>query len=80
MGMDLEIGEILVAQQSALAGKSVETSRIRQDSGAIVLAIKRTNGMRFNPSSEDHIDSGDCLIAMGQPAQLRQLEKMAAGS
>ncbi len=80
MGMDLEIGEILVAPHSVMAGKTVESAQIRQESGAIVLAIKRTKGMRFNPASEDRIDSGDCLIAMGQPAQLRQLEKMAAGS
>jgi K+/H+ antiporter YhaU regulatory subunit KhtT len=34
--------------------------------------------MHFNPSPEDRIEPGDCLIAMGQPAQLRQLEKAAA--
>jgi voltage-gated potassium channel len=77
LGMDLEIGEILVAADSTLAGKTVEASRIRQNSGAIVLAIKRAQGMRFNPASEDRIDAGDCLIAMGQPLQLRQLEQMA---
>ena len=78
MGMDLEIGEIMVAPESAMAGKTVETSHIRQHSGAIVLAIKRPKGMRFNPSSDDRIDAGDFLIAMGQPAQLRQLEKLAS--
>jgi K+/H+ antiporter YhaU regulatory subunit KhtT len=36
--------------------------------------------MHFNPSPEDVIEPGDCLIAMGQPAQLRQLEQAAAVS
>jgi voltage-gated potassium channel len=78
LGIDLEIGEICVGHDSAFAGKTIETSRIRQDRGVIVLAIKREQGMRFNPSPEDRIETGDYLIAMGEPSQLRQLEQMAA--
>jgi voltage-gated potassium channel len=78
LGIDLEIEEILVGQGSAFSGKTIETSRIRQESGVIVLAIKRAEGMHFNPSPEDRIAPGDYLIAMGEPAQLRQLEQMAA--
>ena len=78
LGMDLEIGEICVGQDSAFAGKTIEGSRIRQDRGVIILAIKRELGMRFNPSPDDRIEPGDYLIAMGEPSQLRQLEQMAA--
>jgi len=80
LGMDLEIGEVTVNEGSALSGKTIEASRIRQNAGVIVLAIKRSQGMQFNPASEDKIGAGDCLIAMGQPAQLRQLEAMAGAS
>jgi len=78
LGMDLEIGEISVPDHSWFAGKTIESSRIRQDRGVIILAIKRERGMRFNPSPEDPIEPGDYLIAMGAPGQLRQLERMAA--
>ena len=78
LGMDLEIGEISVPGHSSFAGKTIESSRIRQDRGVIILAIKREQGMRFNPSPEDRIEPGDYLIAMGEPGQLRQLEQMAA--
>jgi voltage-gated potassium channel len=78
LGMDLEIGEICVSQDSNFAGKTIETSRLRQERGVIVLAIKRAQGMRFNPSPDDRIEPGDYLIAMGEPAQLRQVEQMAA--
>ena len=78
LGMDLEIGEVCVGRDSSFAGKTIETSRIRQDRGVIILAIKRQQGMRFNPSPEDRIEPGDFLIAMGEPSQLRQLEQMAA--
>jgi voltage-gated potassium channel len=77
LGMDLEIGEIQVGQDSPFAGKTIETSRIRQERGVIVLAIKREQGMHFNPSGDDPINAGDCLIAMGEPSQLRQLQETA---
>jgi len=77
LGMDLEIGEIQVPAKSEFAGKTVGNSGIRQERGVIILAIKREQGMRFNPSPEDVIQPGDCLIAMGQPSQLRQLEQAA---
>ena len=76
--MDLEISEVFVANSSTVAGKTIETSRIRQDCGAVILAIKRKQKMDFNPSPEDRIEAGDYLIAMGESSQLRQLERMAA--
>jgi uncharacterized protein with PhoU and TrkA domain len=35
--------------------------------------------MRFNSAPDERIEPEDCLIAMGEPSQLRQLEQ-AAGS
>jgi len=78
LGMDLEIGQVAIAPRSPFAGMTIESSRIRQDRGVIVLAIKRESGMRFNPAPDDRIESGDFLIAMGEPQQLRELEQMAA--
>jgi len=80
LGMDLEIGEIQVTSHSIFAGKTIESSRIRQDRGVIILAIKRQEGMRFNPAPDERIQADDFLIAMGEPAQLRQLEQTAASS
>ncbi|HUO17494.1 MAG TPA: potassium channel protein [Verrucomicrobiae bacterium] len=80
LGMDLEIGEIHIGPASTFAGKTLESSRIRQERGVIVLAIKRREGMRFNPAPDERIEADDCLIAMGEPAQLRQLEQVATAS
>ena len=80
LGMDLEIGEVHITPGSMFAGKTLETSRIRQERGVIVLAIKRRDGMRFNPAPDERIEPDDCLIAMGEPTQLRQLEQTASPS
>jgi voltage-gated potassium channel len=78
LGIDLEIEEIQVREGSVFSGKTVESSRIRQELGVIILAIKREQGMHFNPAPEDRIEVGEYLIAMGEPSQLRQLAEMAA--
>jgi voltage-gated potassium channel len=78
LGVDLEIGEVLVGANSEFSDKTVGGSRIRQERGVIILAIKRGQEMQFNPSPDDLIKPGDCLIAMGQPAQLRELEQAAS--
>ena len=78
-GMDLEIGEIAAGAASSVAGKTIEGSRVREDSGVSILAIKCSQGMRF-PWSEDRIDPGDFLIAMGRPARFLCLEQMASPS
>jgi len=76
--LDLEIEEVHVETGSNFAGKTIEGSRIRQEMGVIVLAIKRAGaGMRFNPAPEDRIEAGDYLIAMGEPESLRRLEDTA---
>jgi len=77
LGLDLEIGEVFVGSDSPFAGKTIEGSRIRQERGLIVLAIKKEKGMQFNPAPDDRIEPGDYLIAMGEPAQLRRLEQTA---
>jgi len=77
LGMDLEIGEVAITARSPFAGKTIENSRIRQDRGLIILAIKRDEGMHFNPAPDDRIETGDFLIAMGEPQQLRELEQTA---
>ncbi len=76
--LGLEIEEIRIQPSSPFAGKTVSGSKIRQDLGIIVLAIKHANEpMHYNPTSHDPIEAGDYLIVMGQPQQLRRMEEIA---
>ncbi len=76
--LDLELAEVKVAPGSPYAGKTLAGSQIRQTMNVIVLAIKKTEGMHFNPEPDDKIEVGDCLIAMGEPSGLRKLEQRAS--
>jgi len=75
----LEIEEVQVKPGSRFAGQTIEGSRIRQEMGVIVLAIKGEDShMRFNPAPDELIHAGDHLIAMGEPGGLRRLEDTAS--
>jgi voltage-gated potassium channel len=77
LGMDLEIGEIPIASSSVFAGATIESSRLPQDRGVIILAIKRHAGMRFDPAPDEPIEPEDCQIAMGEPSPLREPQPTA---
>jgi voltage-gated potassium channel len=76
----LEIEEVKVGKGARFVGMTLEESRIRQELGVIVLAIKGEHtAMRFNPPPDETIHEGDHLIAMGDPDGLRKLEDSALG-
>jgi len=74
--MDLVLAEVRVSAKSPFAGKTLAGSQIRQTMNVIVLAIKKAEGMHFNPEPDDRIEAGDYLIAMGEPSGLRKLEQL----
>jgi len=79
--VDLEIEEVQVASSSTLAGVSIGDSRIHQQLGVIVLAIKREGqAMKFNPAAGDRIEPNDFLLAIGESKSLRRLEETAAAA
>jgi voltage-gated potassium channel len=79
--LDIEIGEVRVAEKSRLAGRQLGESQIPQQAGVIVLAVKNAAGkMVFNPPAECVIGAGDCLIAIGGDDQMKRLEGLANSS
>jgi voltage-gated potassium channel len=77
-GLDLQIEEVRVENQSKLAGTSIAEAEIRSRLGIIILAIRRQNGrLEFNPGPDHAIAAGDFLIAMGDSRKLKELESLA---
>jgi len=78
--LDLQIEEVEIAPASGLAGASLIDSRIRQNLGIIIVAIKKSGGrMVFNPESDVVLEAGDILITLGKRDQLDRLEALARG-
>jgi voltage-gated potassium channel len=77
--LDLQIEETLIQDGSKLAGATLHSSRLRQDLGVIVVAIKRANGhLDANPSGAAVMEAGDTLIALGARQNLDQVEILAS--
>jgi voltage-gated potassium channel len=76
--LELQIEETLIGAGSPLAGSAVGDSRLRQDLGVIVVAIKKQGGkMVYTPTPDVKIEAGDTLIALGRRDQLDRLEARA---
>jgi voltage-gated potassium channel len=77
-GQDLGIDEVCVTEKSKLIGSALEHNEVRRRLGVIVLAIRRKQGgLEFNPGPEQTVNAGDCLIALGDPKDLKKLESLA---
>ena len=78
-GPDLSIEEIEVTSGCGKAGRSIRDLRIRHETGALVIAVRKPDG-RFDatPSPDTGLEVGDVVIAVGTVAELRLLEDMFA--
>ncbi len=73
----LYMEEFLVDADCPYAGQSLREARLRLQSGALVLAIRRSDGSLIaGPTGDTILQPGDLLICMGTPEQLRELNQL----
>ncbi len=74
---EIQMEEIPMSPSSDLVDVMLKDSGIRQNFNLIIIAIKKKDGeMIFNPSFDATIKGGDTVIAVGEPENLRKLEKI----
>ena len=75
----LQIEEVKIRVGSRYAGRTLAESRIRQDFGVIIVAVRKAAGeMRFNPPGDAVLEGGDLLITLGPRDRLDRLEEQAS--
>jgi voltage-gated potassium channel len=78
-GPDLQLAEIEVRRTCAAAGKTIRDLRIRHETGAIVIALRKSDGsFDTTPEPDTPIEVGDVLIGVGSPDEIRALEDLFA--
>lgn len=72
LGLIMEEAE--VGHSSGLIGKNLIESRLRQDFGVIIVAIKKAaSGMIFNPAPAETLEAGDVIVVIGQTPDLKRM-------
>lgn len=75
LGLMMEEGR--VGSRSNLIGKNLIDSRLRQDFGVIIVAIKRASGeMIFNPMPSETLDEGDVIVVIGKKKDLMRMSEI----
>jgi len=66
--------EAKVGLNSSFIGKNLIDSRLRQDFGVIIVAIKKMTGeMVFNPMPSEKLEAGDVIVVIGKKEDLKRM-------
>jgi len=78
-GADLQYEEIVVTEACGQAGRSIRDLRIRHETGAVIVALRKQDGtFDTTPDPDAVFDVGDVMIAAGSADELRKLEDLFA--
>jgi voltage-gated potassium channel len=78
-GPDLQLAEIQVRETSSAAGRTIRDLRIRHETGALVVSLRKADGsFDTTPEPDTPIEVGDVLIGVGSPDEIRRLEDLFA--
>jgi voltage-gated potassium channel len=75
LGLIME--EALIDSKSRFIGKNLIDSRLRQDYGVIIVAIKKLSGeMIFNPMPLETLEAGDVIVLIGKKDDLKRMNEI----
>jgi voltage-gated potassium channel len=78
-GDDFRLEEIEVRETCAKAGQTLRDLRVRDETGAIIVALRKRDGtFDTTPDPYARIEVGDVLIGVGTPEEIRRLEDFFA--
>ncbi len=81
--LTLRLEQETVSEASPLAGRTLMDARIPQNTGLIVIALRKKNpegsdeaySYVFNPVATTRLDPGDIMIVLGAPEQIKRLRE-----
>jgi voltage-gated potassium channel len=76
---DLRFEEIVVTRECEPCGRSIGELRVREATGALVVAIRKHDGtFDVTPNSDAVFDAGDIIIGVGDSEEMAKLEQLFA--
>jgi len=78
-GPDLHMAEIEIAPSCENAGRTIRDIRVRRETGAVIVALRRHDGtFDTTPEPDTVIAPGDVIVGVGTTEELRRLEDLFA--
>jgi voltage-gated potassium channel len=78
-GGDLQYEEIVVTDECGQAGRSIRDLRVRHETGAVIVALRKGDGtFDSTPDPDAVLGTGDVMIAAGSADELKKLEDLFA--
>ncbi len=78
--LELRLEEVHICEGSPIIGKSIRDCRIREQTGALVVAYRpRGKPLVVNPPAETVLQTDDVLIVMGKEGQIEHLRDRVGG-
>jgi voltage-gated potassium channel len=78
-GPDLHMAEIEVHRTCRQAGKTIRDIRVRHETGAIIVALRKRDGtFDTTPEPDATIEPGDVIVGVGTTDELHRLEDLFA--
>lgn len=78
-GPDLHLAEIVVDPHCPTAGRSIRDLRVRHETGAIIVALRKRDGtFDTTPEPDVRLEPGDVIVGVGTADELRRLEDLFA--
>jgi voltage-gated potassium channel len=77
--LEFRLADMVVPKGSPLLGRTLSDAEVRDTTGALVLAIRTTDGeFTTNPGADTVVGEGDVLIAIGTEDQLEGLRSLTS--
>jgi voltage-gated potassium channel len=78
-GPDLHMAEIEVHRTCRQAGRTIREIRVRHETGAIIIALRKQDGtFDTTPEPDAAIEPGDVIVGVGTTDELQRLEDLFA--
>jgi voltage-gated potassium channel len=78
-GADLHMAQIEVHDTCKSAGKTIRELRVRHETGAIIVALRKKDGtFDTTPEPEVLVEAGDVIVGVGTSDELQRLEDLFA--
>ena len=72
--LDVKFIHFAIGEQSPIVGQRLESTRLREDYGALLVAVQRGEDDFISPTPDLLFKSGDILWIVGDPKQLSKLK------